>query len=63
MLAPEQVDEPIDRHDLPGVEQENREESALLRRAEVRNRAVRRYLERAEQAKVHRIRRHTRSPP
>ena len=62
-FAPQQVDEPIDRHDLSGVEQQDRQERSLLRRAEVRDRAVRGYLKRAEKPKVHQIRRHRRFPP
>ena len=61
-FAPQQVDEPIDRHDLPGMEQQDRQQRTLLRRTEVRHGAVRGHLERAKKAKVHHVRRHRRHP-
>ena len=63
VLTPEDVDEPIVRHDLAGMQQQNREQGALLRRAELGDRTVGGHLERAQEPKVDRIRRHRRSPP
>jgi hypothetical protein len=63
MLAPQEVDQAIHRDDLAGVQKEDRQQRTLLGRPELGDRTVRGHLERAEQAKVHRIRRHGRVPP
>ncbi len=63
MLAPQQVDEPIDRDDLSRVQQQDREERPLLRRAELGDQPVRGHRECPQKAKVHCVRRHWRVPP
>ena len=52
-VAPEQLDQPVDRDDLAGVEQQDREERALFRRAQVGCDLTRGDLECAKKPKIH----------
>jgi hypothetical protein len=51
-LAPQLVDDPVARHDLVRVEQQQREQRPLLRRPELDRRTVDHRLERAKQPKL-----------
>jgi hypothetical protein len=53
-LAPELVDEPVAGHGLPGVEEEDREDTALPRPTERQPALAVVYLERAEYEEVER---------
>lgn len=61
--APDLVDEPLDRHDLTGTEQENCQDGALLRPAERNTLSARPHLEWPENAELHGVRRHSGSKP
>ena len=52
-VAPQQFDQPVDREDLTGVQQQDREERALFRRAQVGRDLTRGDLERTKEPKVH----------
>ena len=52
-VAPQQIDQPVDREDLPGVQQQDREERALFRRAQVGRDPTRGDLERTKEPIVH----------
>ena len=53
LLAPQEVDQAIGGDDLPDVQQEDRQHSALLGRTEVDDRPAGPRLERAEESKLH----------
>src|SRR5215208_680968 len=52
-VAPQQLDQPVDREDLPGLQQQDRQQRALFRRAEVGRDLTRGDLERTQKPKVH----------
>jgi len=52
-FAPQLIDDLVDRHDLVGVQQEQREQSALLPTAERKRAVAVMHLERSEYAEVH----------
>src|SRR4029453_7835545 len=52
-FAPQQLDQPVDRDDLTGVQEQDREECALFRRAQVGRDRARGDLERTKEPKVH----------
>ena len=53
LVAPEQVDEPVRRDDRVRVEQQHREEGALLRPSQLHSLFAVEYLERPENPELH----------
>jgi hypothetical protein len=52
-VAPQQLDQPVGREDFTDVQQQDREERALLRRAQVGHDLTRADLERTKEPKFH----------
>src|SRR5207247_535818 len=55
VLAPERVDEPVDRHGAIRVEEQHGEQGALLRTTESDGTSVAAHLERSENPELHRL--------